>query len=654
MAGKIRRLPKFKLETAIIESKPQIVDLLDSKAVITVQQKTIEVNNDNIDVIEELGRGAFGVVEKVRHKSTGLEMAVKRIAITEQQQRLMDMNVLMTGRGCDNIVHFYGALYCEGDLWLFMEILDISMEKFYDLYNSYTRINCSNAAAVFPEIMLGKVASSVLNALHYLHKRCIIHRDIKPSNILVNRCGAVKLCDFGISGYLVNSIAKSFEAGCKPYMAPERLNPKDSNGYDSRSDVWSLGITLIEVAIGKYPYKFTSKQDFFILLKTICIEPSPKLPASILKKDYKQRPKFDKLLEHEFILKNKDADISPIVRRILNFNQIEISRRPPRLQPLEPSENPAPITPTNLDRRTNITFDGQSIEVDPEDIEILAPLGRGAYGIVEKVKHRPSGIEMAVKRITAISQQEQRRFLMDMDVLMTGRACQNIVKFYGALFWEGDLWLFMEIMDTSLDKFYKMVYDNKNENEDKKTIPEEVLGKIVAGVVNALHYLHSIQIIHRDIKPSNILINRKGEVKLCDFGISGRLVNSIAQTYDAGCKPYMAPERINPDPNRQGYDIRSDVWSLGITTMELATGVFPYQTSGGFFEQLKRVCKDTPPRLPPGKYSPELEDFIVQCLQKDYEKRPNYRTLTEHEFLQKHKDNDISEFVSAVLDAQNK
>ena len=99
---------------------------------------------------------------------------------------------------------------------------------------------------------------------------------------------------------------------------------------------------------------------------------------------------------------------------------------------------------------------------------------------------------------------EQKRQFMDMDVLDKGAGCPSIVKYYGAIFWEGDLWIFMEVLDASLDKFYKTSFKNG------RTIPEEVLGNIAASVVKALHFLHNIKIIHRDIKPSNILINKKG------------------------------------------------------------------------------------------------------------------------------------------------
>ncbi|KAJ8889010.1 hypothetical protein PR048_008504 [Dryococelus australis] len=192
--------------------------------------------------------------------------------------------------------------------------------------------------------------------------------------------------------------------------------------------------------------------------------------------------------------------------------------------------------PRNLDKRTTITIADKTFEVEADDLEKLCDLGRGAYGIVEKMRHIPSGTIMAVKRITAtVNTQEQKRLLMDLDISMRSSDCLYTVQFYGALFREGDVWICMEVMDTSLDKFYTKVYKHGRE------IPEDILGKITFAVVSALHYLYlKLRVIHRDVKPSNILINRKGEVKICDFGISGYLVDSVAKTIDAGCKPYMA------------------------------------------------------------------------------------------------------------------
>lgn len=235
---------------------------------------------------------------------------------------------------------------------------------------------------------------------------------------------------------------------------------------------------------------------------------------------------------------------------------------------------------------------------------------------------------------------------MDLDISMRSSACPYTVHFYGALFREGDVWICMEVMDKSLDQFYNKVYESGN------TIPEDILGKIAFSVISALDYLYSqLRVIHRDVKPSNILINTKGEVKMCDFGISGYLVDSVAKTIDAGCKPYMAPERIDPTGNPSMYDIRSDVWSLGISLMELATGQYPYRTWGTPFDQLKQVVKDDPPRLPSGKFSAEFDDLITKCLQKNYLDRPNYSSLLSHPFCVIHekKETDVASFVVKVL-----
>ncbi|XP_043945313.1 dual specificity mitogen-activated protein kinase kinase 3 isoform X2 [Protopterus annectens] len=235
---------------------------------------------------------------------------------------------------------------------------------------------------------------------------------------------------------------------------------------------------------------------------------------------------------------------------------------------------------------------------------------------------------------------------MDLDISMRTVDCPFTVTFYGALFREGDVWICMELMDTSLDKFYKKVI------EKGQTIPEDILGKITVSIVKALEHLHSkLRVIHRDVKPSNVLINKEGHVKMCDFGISGHLVDSVAKTMDAGCKPYMAPERINPELNQKGYNVKSDVWSLGITLIELAILRFPYESWGTPFQQLKQVVEEPSPQLPADRFSKEFVDFTSHCLKKNPAERMSYVQLMGHPFFNIHdaKDTDVASFVQEIL-----
>jgi serine/threonine protein kinase len=157
---------------------------------------------------------------------------------------------------------------------------------------------------------------------------------------------------------------------------------------------------------------------------------------------------------------------------------------------------------------------------------------------------------------------------------------------------------------------------------------------------------------YSDVKPSNILINKKGEIKLCDFGIAGELVNSLAKT-DIGCRPYLAPERIYGGQHK--YDHRSDVWSLGITLCELALGQFPYPPYRNLFEQMKLVVDGPPPTLPEGMFSEDFTDFVAKCLTKERDSRPRYDLLNEHPFINKIEaaDVDIAQWYCRVREVES-
>ena len=120
-------------------------------------------------------------------------------------------------------------------------------------------------------------------------------------------------------------------------------------------------------------------------------------------------------------------------------------------------------------------------------------------------------------------------------------------------------------------------------------------------------------------------------------------MDSKARTRSAGCAAYMAPERINPpNPNKPDYDIRADVWSLGITLVELATGSFPYKDCKTEFEVLTKVIQDDPPCLPPNQgFSHDFRSFVHDCLLKNHKDRPKYKKLLEHPFIVKYRDMEV-------------
>ncbi|RWS30278.1 Dual specificity mitogen-activated protein kinase kinase 7-like protein [Leptotrombidium deliense] len=273
-------------------------------------------------------------------------------------------------------------------------------------------------------------------------------------------------------------------------------------------------------------------------------------------------------------------------------------------------------------------MDNKKYNCHENDLKYVEELGSGSCGHVAKMYHIPTGKMIAVKQMRRSgNEDETKRIAMDLDVLLKCYSCEHIVQCCGYLIKDTEVWICMELMATCFDKLLKKL---------RQPIPEPILGKVAVATVKALHYLKENHgVIHRDVKPSNILLNENGDIKLCDFGISGRLVDSKAKTRQAGCAAYMAPERIDPpDPQKPSYDIRADVWSLGISLVELATGKFPYSECKTDFEVLTKIIETEPPSLPNnGSFSPEFCSFVRCCLTKDYKKRPKYKKLLEHPFI---------------------
>mmetsp|Transcript_29568 Transcript_29568/g.41589 ORF Transcript_29568/g.41589 Transcript_29568/m.41589 type:complete len:389 (+) Transcript_29568:680-1846(+) len=287
------------------------------------------------------------------------------------------------------------------------------------------------------------------------------------------------------------------------------------------------------------------------------------------------------------------------------------------------------------------------ITLELKDLDFSTELGSGSSGFVKKAIHRPSGSVVAVKVIQLeVEENIRKQIILELKTLHKTQ-CNHVVTFFDAFYNEGCIYIVLEFMDAgSLATVL----------EKAKKIPEKILAKIAFQVLGGLNYLHKkLHLIHRDIKPSNLLINKSGEVKISDFGVSGQLAHTLSKRQSwVGTVRYMSPERISG----MSYSYDSDIWSLGLTLVECALGAFPYPGNPtndnnnlqnnmsapvGFWELLEFIVKQPPPVLDAKQFSPEMCDFIAKCLQKVPEERPTSTTLLNHPWIKQNNSSDIND-----------
>jgi mitogen-activated protein kinase kinase 5 len=291
----------------------------------------------------------------------------------------------------------------------------------------------------------------------------------------------------------------------------------------------------------------------------------------------------------------------------------------------EPSQNR--LSHSEQNNQTEVGFESILSHgwITKESLRYVELIGKGNGGRVYRTVHTPSGKIMAVKEIELdISVTIQKQIISELEILYKCNS-RMIISFFGAFFLENKISICTEYMDGgSLDRYMP--------------VTERVLGQISLCVVEGMLYMWDLKILHRDIKPYNILVNTAGEVKLCDFGVSTQLEKSIAITHLGTCY-YMAPERLKGD----AYGNPAEVWSLGITLFELATGKFPFaklNISNGssqpqLFQIMDVIIADPHLKLPTNQFSSELIDFVNSCLHKTPSFRLSGQDMLRHPFLQR-------------------
>eukprot|EP00054_Salpingoeca_dolichothecata_P025619 m.180385 g.180385 ORF g.180385 m.180385 type:complete len:469 (-) comp25418_c0_seq3:995-2401(-) len=278
-----------------------------------------------------------------------------------------------------------------------------------------------------------------------------------------------------------------------------------------------------------------------------------------------------------------------------------------------------------------LRLDEESLKKDPTDVfQLLEKLGEGSYGSVHKGLHKATGQIIAIKQVP-VDDSELQEIIKEISIM---QQCDspNVVRYYGSYFKSSDLWIVMEFCAAgSVADIMRL---------RKQTMKEQEIATILKYTLKGLEHIHSRRKIHRDIKAGNILLNEKGEAKLADFGVAGQLSDTMAKRNTVIGTPFwMAPEVIQ----EIGYDTVADIWSLGITTIEMAEGKPPYADIHPMRAIFMIPTNPSPVlREKNPDWSNDIKEFVAQCLQRDPEKRPSATALLHHPFIAKAKEPAIS------------
>ncbi|KAH7511503.1 hypothetical protein ACOSP7_015120 [Xanthoceras sorbifolium] len=294
----------------------RIVSQSETEAPPPIKPSDNQLNLEDIDTIKVVGKGNGGTVQLVQHKWTGQFFALKVIPMnieeSARRQIAQELKINQSSQ-CLYVVVCYQSFYNNGAVSIILEYMDGgSLADF--LKNVRT----------IPEPYLAAICKQVLKGLLYLHhEKHIIHRDMKPSNLLINHRGEVKITDFGVSAIMASTSgqANTF-VGTYTYMSPERIS---GSKYSYKSDIWSLGLVLLECATGQFPYSPPEQEEgwtnFYELMEAVVDQPPPSAPSdqfspefcsfisACLQKEPKDRHSAQELLTLPFMNMYEDLDV---------------------------------------------------------------------------------------------------------------------------------------------------------------------------------------------------------------------------------------------------------------------------------------------------------------------------------------------------------
>eukprot|EP00742_Colponemidia_sp_Colp-10_P008843 GILJ01009603.1.p1 GENE.GILJ01009603.1~~GILJ01009603.1.p1 ORF type:complete len:597 (+),score=75.73 GILJ01009603.1:27-1817(+) len=513
------------------------------------------------EVKELIGKGHYSEVYRAIAKEDNSNVALKRVQIFDMDsasRKLCQTEAyLLQTFDHPNIIKYVETFVEQNELFIVMEFAQGG-----DL--SQLIAAKRQGGTYFDEREIWKFFYDICGGLKYMHSLRVMHRDIKPANVYIDQRGVLKLGDLGLARYFSALSEQAFSmVGTPYYMSPEMVNGQP---YSFNSDLWSLGCLLYELANLVPPFHGAHLNYYLLGQKINSCDYEPIQPH-----------------------------YSPQLRELV-FRLIQV--------------DPA----SRISANDALDFATRILMGRVHEFEILGSIGRGKYSEVHPTRRRETNETVALKKVQIFDMETEARkeCITEVDLLRSLHH-PNIINYIDSFVEESELYIVLELADVGdLSHLTRFMLESNNQ------FTELQIWAIFIQICEAVLHMHECRIMHRDIKPSNVFITSSGVVKLGDLGLGRYFSSKTNRAYSVvGTPYYMSPEVIN----NNGYDFKSDIWSLGCLLYELATLRSPFQTDGVNYYLLGKIIRSCQYPPVPETFSTTLSSLVQKMIQSRTEDR---------------------------------